>query len=72
LIVVAFFGGELLDPIGVPRILFPFGIGVSRTQYLYAIIIPRLDILVVRTLISKERASRANESQNASIAENQK
>jgi len=25
--------GELLDPIGVPGIWFPFGIGVSRTQY---------------------------------------
>src|SRR5262249_1413561 len=42
LIVVALFGGELLDPLGVPGIWFPFGIGVSRTQYLYAIIIPLL------------------------------
>ena len=40
LITVAFFGDELLDPIGVPGIWFPFGIGVSRTQYLYAILIP--------------------------------
>jgi hypothetical protein len=53
LIVVAFFGGELLDPIGVPGIWFPFGIGVSRTQYLYAITIPLLAILIVRTLVSK-------------------
>jgi hypothetical protein len=60
LIVAAFFGGELLDPIGVPGIWFPFGIGVSRTQYLYAITIPLLAILIVRTLVSKESASRAN------------
>jgi len=49
LIVLSFFGGELLDPIGVPGIWFPFGIGVSRTQYLYAIFIPLLACLVVRT-----------------------
>ena len=56
LIVVSFFGGELLDPIGVPGIWFPFGIGVSRTQYIYAILIPLLAILMVRTLVSKESA----------------
>jgi hypothetical protein len=50
LITVSFFGGELLDPIGVPGIWFPFGIGVSRTQYLYAILIPVLASLIVRTL----------------------
>lgn len=50
LITVAFFGDELLDPIGVPGIWFPFGIGVSRTQYIYAILIPLLAILVVRTM----------------------
>ena len=47
------FGGELLDPIGVPGIWFPFGIGVSRTQYIYAIAIPLLAFLIVRTLHSK-------------------
>jgi hypothetical protein len=46
----ALFGGELLDTIGVPGIWFPFGIGVSRTQYLYAILIPLLAFLIVRTL----------------------
>jgi len=56
-IMVAFFGGELLDPIGVPGIWFPFGIGVSRTQYIYAIAIPLLAFLIVRTLPSKENAS---------------
>ena len=50
LITVAFFGDELLDPIGVPGIWFPFGIGVSRTQYIYAILIPLLAVLIVRTL----------------------
>jgi hypothetical protein len=46
------FGGELLDPIGVPGIWFPFNIGVSRTQYIYAIAVPLLALLIVRTLPS--------------------
>ena len=50
LTVLSFFGGELLDPLGVPGIWFPFGIGVSRTQYVYAIALPLLAILVARTL----------------------
>jgi len=49
------FGGELLDTIGVPGIWFPLGIGVSRTQYVYAIAIPLLSLLIVRTLLFKER-----------------
>jgi len=52
-IMAALFGGELLDTIGVPGIWFPFRIGVSRTQYLYAIAIPLLAFLIVRTLLSK-------------------
>ena len=55
LIVLAFFGGELLDPLHIPGIWFPFGIGVSRTQYLYAITYPLLAILMVRTLTPTER-----------------
>jgi hypothetical protein len=50
LMTVSFFSGELLDPIGVPGIWFPFGIGVSRTQAIYAIFIPLLALLIVRTL----------------------
>jgi hypothetical protein len=53
-IVVGLFGGELLDTIGVPGICFPFGIGVSRTQYVYAITIPLLAFLIVRTFDFKE------------------
>lgn len=49
-IMAAFFGGELLDSIGVPGIWFPFGIGVSRIQYVYAIAIPLIALLIVRTL----------------------
>jgi hypothetical protein len=64
LIIVAFFGGELLDPLGVPGIWFPFGIGVSRTQYIYAILIPLLAILIVRTLVS-ESASRSRSAKLA-------
>ncbi len=50
LITIALFGDELLDPVGVPGIWFPFGIGVSRTQYIYAILIPLLAVEIVRTL----------------------
>jgi hypothetical protein len=50
-IVAGLFGGELLDPIGVPGIWFPFGIGVSRTQFVYAIVLPLLAFLIVRTLV---------------------
>ena len=53
MIVAGLFGGELLDTIGVPGIWFPFGIGVSRTQYVYAIALPLLAFLIVRTLLSK-------------------
>lgn len=52
-IMTALFGGELLDPVGVPGIWFPFGIGVSRTQYIYAIAVPLTAVLIVRTLPSK-------------------
>ena len=48
-ILASFFGSELLDPLGVPGIWFPFGIGVSRTQYIYAIAIPLAALLVART-----------------------
>ncbi len=50
-VVAGLFGGELLDPIGVPGIWFPFGIGVSRTQYIYAVGIPLMAFLIVRTLL---------------------
>lgn len=49
-ILASLFGGELLDPLGVPGIWFPFNIGVARTQYIYAISIPLLGLLIVRTL----------------------
>lgn len=48
-IVAGLFGGELLDPLGVPGIWFPFGIGVSRTQYVYALLIPLVAFLIVRS-----------------------
>jgi hypothetical protein len=57
-VMAALFGGELLDTIGVPGIWFPFGIGVSRTQYVYAIAIPLLAFLIVPNLALKENASR--------------
>jgi len=52
-ILAALFGGELLDPLGVPGIWFPFNIGVSRTQYIYAISIPLLAFLIVRSLLPR-------------------
>ena len=57
LIVAAFFGDELLNPIGVPGIWFPFGIGVSRTQYIYGVLIPLLGVLIVRTLGTANRSA---------------
>ena len=54
-IMAALFGGELLDTIGVPGIWFPFGIGVSRTQYVYAIAIPLLAFLIVTHLAFNRR-----------------
>ena len=50
LLVLGLFGGELLDPLGVPGIWFPFGIGVSRTQYVYALSTPLLAFLIVLAL----------------------
>jgi hypothetical protein len=55
-IMAALFGGELLDPLGVPGIWFPFHIGVSRTQYVYAIAVPLVAFLIVQTLTAKELA----------------
>jgi hypothetical protein len=56
-IMAGIFGGELLDPIAVPGIWIPFGIGVSGSQYIYAIVIPLVAFLIVRTLSSKGTAS---------------
>jgi hypothetical protein len=52
-VLASLFGSELLDTIGVPGIWFPFNIGVSRTQYVYAIGIPLLATLIVRTLLPR-------------------
>ena len=48
LISSAHFAGEL-GSIGVPGIWFPFGIGVTLAQYAYAIALPLLALLIVRT-----------------------
>lgn len=53
-VVAGLFGGELLDPIGIPGIWFPFGIGVSRTQYIYAVMVVLLALLIVRNVCSNE------------------
>jgi len=52
-IMVSQFSGEL-GSMGVPTIWFPFGIGVTLTQYVYAIAIPLLAWLIVQTLYPKE------------------
>ena len=49
LIMIAQFSGEL-GLIGVPTIWFPFGIGVTLAQYVYAVATPLLALLIVRTL----------------------
>jgi hypothetical protein len=51
-IIAVTFSAELLDPIGIPGIWFPFGIGVSRSQYIYVLVIPLMALLTVRTLPS--------------------
>lgn len=64
MIAVSFFDGELLDPLGVPGSWFLFGIGVSRTQYLYAIAIPLLAAPDRRNVVAKERVKdRAGDAQ---------
>jgi hypothetical protein len=50
-VMVAHFAGELRS-IGLTDIWFPFGIGVTLAQYAYAIAIPLLAFLIVRTLHS--------------------
>src|SRR6185312_12968221 len=63
-VAAALFGGELLDPLAVPGIWFPFRIGVSRTQYVYAIAIPLLAVLIVRTLGSSDFARHPGADRN--------
>ena len=60
LIAIAQFADEL-SSIGVPGIWFPFGIGVSRTQYAYAIAIPLLALLIVRSAMDPRRNGSATE-----------
>lgn len=43
-----------LGSLGVPTIWFPFGIGVTLTQYVYGIAIPLLAVLIVRTVATAE------------------
>lgn len=57
-IIASLFGPELLDPLGVPGIWFPFHIGVARTQYIYAIGIPLLAFLIVRTVLPRHTQAR--------------
>jgi hypothetical protein len=67
-VVAGLFGGELLDPLGVPGIWFPFGIGVSRTQYIYAIVIPLLAVLIVRASSSPSRETSAEPSRGTKFS----
>ncbi len=48
---------EELWALGVPGIWFPFGVGVSRTQFAYAALIVVLGVLVLRTLTRRAAAS---------------
>jgi len=64
-VMAALFGSELLDTIDVPGIWFPFGIGVSRTQYVYAIAIPLLAFLIVRTLLPEKAVVRESNQREA-------
>jgi hypothetical protein len=66
-IVAAFFGSELLDPLGVPGIWFPFGIGVSRTQYIYAMTIPLLAVMIATG--ARPRPEKAKNSSGLSLTD---
>ncbi|UGB37677.1 glycoside hydrolase family 2 [Frateuria soli] len=66
-IVAAQFGAQLLDPLGVPGIWFPFGIGVSRTQYIYAIAMPLLAILIARTVPPHEARREATRQEAQTV-----
>jgi hypothetical protein len=66
-ILVAQFADEV-SAIGVPGIWFPFGIGVSRTQYAYAIAVPLLALLIVRTLDSNSTPSAEGSAWDRSTA----
>jgi hypothetical protein len=61
-IIAVTFSGELLDPIGVPGIWFPFGVGVSRSQYMYAVVIPLVALLTIGTLPSAARVDKPCEN----------
>jgi len=67
LILAAQFAGEL-GSIGVPGIWFPFGIGVTLAQYAYAIAIPLLALLIVRTLHSKGHDETSNHAPYAPMS----
>ena len=67
-ILAGLFGGELLDPLGVPGIWFPFGIGVSRTQYIYVLVIPLLALLFVQTLSPRPAPASVSGSRRTEIA----
>jgi len=69
-IMAALFGGELLDTIGVPGIWFPFGIGVSRTQYVYAIAVPLMAFLIVRTFRSSLQPDEEYGTEGAGLTRN--
>jgi hypothetical protein len=51
LVAVSQFSVEV-SALGVPGIWFPFGVGVSRTQYAYAAMVVGLAVLLVRTIRS--------------------
>ncbi len=48
-----------LGAMGVPTIWFPFGIGVTLTQYVYGIAIPLLAVLIARSAMTAEPVSGA-------------
>ena len=52
-VLVSQFPSELAS-LGIPTIWFPFGVGVTLTQYVYALAIPLLAWLVVRTVDARE------------------
>jgi hypothetical protein len=50
---------EELSWLGVPGIWFPFGVGVSRTQFAYAALIPCLGVLLAQENANSRSPRRA-------------
>lgn len=64
LVGIGLFATEL-NALGIPGIWFPYGTGVSRGQYAYAVFIPLLFLLILMRLAGYARTRSVMREQNA-------